>query len=324
MPRPADVAQLVEHFTRNEGVPGSSPGVGSPQRPCKRRAFFVTGEGPQKSLGPVVGPLLGPLGSNRVRSGPCSLAIRRRTGGSARHTRCAGRSPPLRLGRCEHPTAVSSCRRRDAVRRRVPDDRRGGAARALLRTHDPSRHRRGDAARRPCARRPRQPRRLADPGGGPRSLVVRPWLVTVASRRSSAASIGSPTGRSPRRGRSATTTRPAGAAASPATHSSRPTSSARGRARGEPAAGPSGSASRRSGARAVDDPGAVLARVARRRTRPPGAIDDAASTSGSGTGGCARGSATSPSMPSCRAPSHSGVPNCSPAASGPRLCGAPW
>src|SRR6266487_4390599 len=25
----ADVAQLVEHFTRNEGVPGSSPGVGS-------------------------------------------------------------------------------------------------------------------------------------------------------------------------------------------------------------------------------------------------------------------------------------------------------
>ena len=26
----ADVAQLVEHFTRNEGVPGSSPGVGLP------------------------------------------------------------------------------------------------------------------------------------------------------------------------------------------------------------------------------------------------------------------------------------------------------
>ena len=24
----ADVAQLVEHFTRNEGVPGSNPGVG--------------------------------------------------------------------------------------------------------------------------------------------------------------------------------------------------------------------------------------------------------------------------------------------------------
>jgi hypothetical protein len=28
MTAPADVAQLVEHFTRNEGVPGSSPGVG--------------------------------------------------------------------------------------------------------------------------------------------------------------------------------------------------------------------------------------------------------------------------------------------------------
>ena len=28
MCRPADVAQLVEHFTRNEGVPGSNPGVG--------------------------------------------------------------------------------------------------------------------------------------------------------------------------------------------------------------------------------------------------------------------------------------------------------
>ena len=27
-PTHADVAQLVEHFTRNEGVPGSSPGVG--------------------------------------------------------------------------------------------------------------------------------------------------------------------------------------------------------------------------------------------------------------------------------------------------------
>ena len=29
IPANADVAQLVEHFTRNEGVPGSNPGVGS-------------------------------------------------------------------------------------------------------------------------------------------------------------------------------------------------------------------------------------------------------------------------------------------------------
>ena len=32
----ADVAQLVEHFTRNEGVPGSSPGVGSRKAPQMR------------------------------------------------------------------------------------------------------------------------------------------------------------------------------------------------------------------------------------------------------------------------------------------------
>jgi hypothetical protein len=32
---PADVAQLVEHFTRNEGVPGSNPGVGSGSKPRK-------------------------------------------------------------------------------------------------------------------------------------------------------------------------------------------------------------------------------------------------------------------------------------------------
>lgn len=38
IPANADVAQLVEHFTRNEGVPGSSPGVGS-QRPG---AWIVT------------------------------------------------------------------------------------------------------------------------------------------------------------------------------------------------------------------------------------------------------------------------------------------
>src|SRR4051794_26227117 len=31
--RPADVAQLVEHFTRNEGVSGSSPLVGSSKAP---------------------------------------------------------------------------------------------------------------------------------------------------------------------------------------------------------------------------------------------------------------------------------------------------
>jgi hypothetical protein len=35
-PADADVAQLVEHFTRNEGVRGSSPRVGSGTRPGNR------------------------------------------------------------------------------------------------------------------------------------------------------------------------------------------------------------------------------------------------------------------------------------------------
>jgi hypothetical protein len=37
IPANADVAQLVEHFTRNEGVPGSSPGVGSEKAPQMAR-----------------------------------------------------------------------------------------------------------------------------------------------------------------------------------------------------------------------------------------------------------------------------------------------
>src|SRR3954452_3465917 len=43
-PGSADVAQLVEHFTRNEGVPGSSPGVGSEKVPHSG-AFCVFGLG---------------------------------------------------------------------------------------------------------------------------------------------------------------------------------------------------------------------------------------------------------------------------------------
>jgi hypothetical protein len=38
----ADVAQLVEHFTRNEGVPGSIPGVGS-TKALEVRAFSSRG-----------------------------------------------------------------------------------------------------------------------------------------------------------------------------------------------------------------------------------------------------------------------------------------
>src|SRR6478672_9537347 len=48
----ADVAQLVEHFTRNEGVPGSSPGVGSVNQ-------AVSGEAASRlvDLAPSPGPL---------------------------------------------------------------------------------------------------------------------------------------------------------------------------------------------------------------------------------------------------------------------------
>ena len=42
IPANADVAQLVEHFTRNEGVPGSIPGVGSEKAP-KNRGFPFLG-----------------------------------------------------------------------------------------------------------------------------------------------------------------------------------------------------------------------------------------------------------------------------------------
>jgi hypothetical protein len=46
IPANADVAQLVEHFTRNEGVRGSSPRVGSKEAPQKRP---LLGQPPSKT-----------------------------------------------------------------------------------------------------------------------------------------------------------------------------------------------------------------------------------------------------------------------------------
>jgi hypothetical protein len=45
----ADVAQLVEHFTRNEGVPGSSPGVGFGRKYLKLGGFLTSGRPPDRS-----------------------------------------------------------------------------------------------------------------------------------------------------------------------------------------------------------------------------------------------------------------------------------
>ena len=50
IPAHADVAQLVEHFTRNEGVPGSIPGVGSSEKPCLAGLFAFLGQGSRACL----------------------------------------------------------------------------------------------------------------------------------------------------------------------------------------------------------------------------------------------------------------------------------
>lgn len=51
---PADVAQLVEHFTRNEGVSGSNPLVGSPgngSAPGRVPLFRAPGSGQTPAMG---------------------------------------------------------------------------------------------------------------------------------------------------------------------------------------------------------------------------------------------------------------------------------
>src|SRR3954466_5459435 len=61
----ADVAQLVEHFTRNEGVGGSSPPVGSTGSPCNRPVSVVRRFGQAAALAPLPGP---ERGSSRVHA----------------------------------------------------------------------------------------------------------------------------------------------------------------------------------------------------------------------------------------------------------------
>ena len=52
IPASADVAQLVEHFTRNEGVPGSSPGVGSRKAPLRRSFCLLGSQRPGAEVAP--------------------------------------------------------------------------------------------------------------------------------------------------------------------------------------------------------------------------------------------------------------------------------
>src|SRR6478735_4726478 len=87
---PADVAQLVEHFTRNEGVPGSSPGVGFERR-CRIAAslqLFYAGAG-------------SPPGARLLTAGATQRAA-----GRARACRRRARAPRTR----RRPTPCSSRR----------------------------------------------------------------------------------------------------------------------------------------------------------------------------------------------------------------------
>jgi hypothetical protein len=86
IPANADVAQLVEHFTRNEGVPGSSPGVGSHKAPLRRGFFFAPVSGVTGRLG-VFGKVLA-LGQGA--SVPGARRVRHRRGEQRR-----GRHRPL-------------------------------------------------------------------------------------------------------------------------------------------------------------------------------------------------------------------------------------
>ena len=61
----ADVAQLVEHFTRNEGVGGSSPPVGSSGSPCSSGLSIVRRFRQAAALGLLLGP---ERGSSRVHA----------------------------------------------------------------------------------------------------------------------------------------------------------------------------------------------------------------------------------------------------------------
>jgi len=96
IPANADVAQLVEHFTRNEGVPGSIPGVGFVYRNARVGAVFGLRDGWVARCGCPLWKRFGSLN---------------------------GEAPPLRdprLGVSQHRERVPSPLSRDATARRRP------------------------------------------------------------------------------------------------------------------------------------------------------------------------------------------------------------
>jgi hypothetical protein len=88
----ADVAQLVEHFTRNEGVPGSSPGVGSEIKHLlkgtlltprsgrhageKRSKGYTRGTRDSRKAAPTVARAVSSLGRHQPRNDPLAEQAR--------------------------------------------------------------------------------------------------------------------------------------------------------------------------------------------------------------------------------------------------------
>ena len=113
--RSADVAQLVEHFTRNEGVPGSSPGVGFSNQAGLRRS-----RGRERGVWVTVGS---PLSSPRPR-GVTRGAVSSARCSSAASTRRGTSRPP------SSPASARCTRGRRAPRARPGRGRDGGGRRS--------------------------------------------------------------------------------------------------------------------------------------------------------------------------------------------------
>ena len=116
----ADVAQLVEHFTRNEGVPGSSPGVGSSGKPRSQGGVFslprrLAQRPPTCDDDSDNAPPRCATGPTRPPRNPCPRASQaRRTPATA--AKRAERETRLRLSCPAEPSGVCRCPSRNRTR----------------------------------------------------------------------------------------------------------------------------------------------------------------------------------------------------------------